>query len=185
MKFFEPFRTHSFPSRTAGLREAPGADRLPLRERGDPAPFLLLRAEHEDVVRAETVVRRDRDAHRAVDARELLDDSDVVDVGEAGTAVRLRDEDTEHPEVSETRDDVAGEGLCLVPLHDVGRDLGFRELADHLPDGELVVRELEAERDGRGGTDGRRAFEKRRHRETPGAKRPCGEILSAGPGRPR
>ena len=41
---------------------------------------------------------------RAVHARELVDDVDVVDVREAGAAVLLRDEDAEHPELAELRE---------------------------------------------------------------------------------
>src|SRR5205823_5752063 len=84
----------------AGLGEAPGADLLAAGERRHPAAALLLVAELEDVVGTQRVVRGDADAHRGVDARQLGDDDDVLDIAQARAAVLLREEDAEEAELA-------------------------------------------------------------------------------------
>ena len=163
MKFFEPFRTHVSPSRTAVVFVPP----LSLPASGSVRPhaprslpcasgvthflFCASSAEEEDVVRAEAVVRRDGEADRAVHARELVDDVDVVDVRQARAAVLLGHEDAQHPELAQLREDVARKDLRLVPLLDVGRDLGLGEVADHRANGLLLLGERESESGWRGG----------------------------------
>src|SRR5215213_5489542 len=91
--------------------------------------FLLLGPVHVDVVRAERIVRRDRDADRAVDARQLFDDRRVLDVAHARPAVLFGEDDAGQPQLRQFGPKLYGEVLRLVPLHDVRRDLRFGELA--------------------------------------------------------
>ena len=62
-----------------GLGQRPRANALAPGERHQEAPLLRLGAEHEDVRRTEAVVRGDRERHRRIDARELLDADAVVE----------------------------------------------------------------------------------------------------------
>ena len=55
----------------------------PLRQRHEVALLLRFGAEHEDLRGAEAVVRGDRQRHRGIDARELLDAEAVLDGGHA------------------------------------------------------------------------------------------------------
>ena len=101
---FEPFRIHPPPGlgtrrglRSAGvasgrrLGQAPRADPLPEASFGTYVFRCASFAAREDMIRAQRVVRRDRDPDRAVDARELLDDDDVLDVAQSRAAQALRE----------------------------------------------------------------------------------------------
>ena len=61
------------------LGQAPRADLLAAGERHEVCVLLLLGAEQEDVSRAESVVRGDRERDARIDARELFDTDAVVD----------------------------------------------------------------------------------------------------------
>src|SRR5438045_9518114 len=98
-------------------------------ERHQKLLLLLLRAEHEDVVRAERIVRGYGDADRAVNARKLLDDCDVLDVTHPRAAVLFGEDDAHEALLGELRRKLRGEVLRLVPLAHVRRDLAFGELA--------------------------------------------------------
>src|SRR5947209_17809392 len=100
------------------------------RERHQKLLLLLLRAEHEDMVRAERIVRGDRDADRAVNARKLLDDCDVLDVTHPCAAVLFGKDDAHEPLLGEFWLKLHGEVLRLVPLAHVRRDLPSGELAN-------------------------------------------------------
>src|SRR5207245_10464240 len=81
-------------------------------------PFLRLRPEARDVVRAEGVVRPHGDADRGVAAAELLDAQRIADVVEAGAAVLLGNQRSAEAERTELPDDAGRELVALV----VGRD---------------------------------------------------------------
>jgi hypothetical protein len=74
-------------------------------------------------------VRRHRDADRAVHARKLLDDGDVLDVAHPRPAVLLWEDDAHETLRGELRQEFHGEVLLLVPLAHVRRDLALGELA--------------------------------------------------------
>src|SRR6266540_1251610 len=102
---------------------------------------LFLGAELEDMVRAERGVRRERQPHRAVDRGDLLDDPDVVHVGEPGAAVDLGEDRSEETELPQLAEDFPREALRLVPLQDVGPDLVIGELPGCLADRLLLGRQ--------------------------------------------
>ena len=120
------------------LGQAPGADRHTSRQGCEVTSLLLFRARDEDVVGTERIVRRHGKADRAVHARELFDDEDIVQVGEAGATVFRRKEDPEHSHVPQFLHDVARELLCLVQLEGAGCYLLLGEPAYRLA-GELLL----------------------------------------------
>ena len=91
---------------------------------------------------------RDDDPHRAIHARQLLDDDGVLDVAEPRAAEFLGEDRAHVAELAELADDFEREGLRLVPLHDVGRDLGLGELPNSLAQLNLFRRVLEIHRCG-------------------------------------
>ncbi len=113
----------------AGLGQRPGADPFAGGELRDPALALRGIAELVDVVGAERIVRRHRDADRRVDLRQLGHHEDVLDVAESGAAQLLGEEDAEEAELGGLGHDGARELLRLVELLDVGGDFFFGELA--------------------------------------------------------
>ena len=76
----------------------------------------------------------ERQSDRPVDGGNLLDHSDVVHVGEPGTAVLFREDRPEETELAEFPEDLAREALRFVPFHDVGPDLGLGEFPRRLAD---------------------------------------------------
>ena len=84
---------------------------------------------------------REREADRAVDRRDFLDDADVVHVGEAGAAVGFRKNRSEEPELAQLPENFPGKALGLVPLHDVGTDLRVGEIPGGLSDRLLFGRQ--------------------------------------------
>ena len=68
---------------------------------------------------------------------------DVVDVGEPGPAVLLRDGDSEHAEAAGALERVHGKVLGFVPLGEVRLDLAERKVAHHLLNLGLLVGEAE------------------------------------------
>ena len=111
------------------LGQAPRAELLAPCERHQKLLLLLLRAEHEDVVRAERVVRGYGDADRAVNARKLFDDRDVLDVTHPRAAVLFGEDDAHKALLGELRQQLHEEVLRLVPLAHVRRDLALGEFA--------------------------------------------------------
>ena len=114
----------------AGFGQAPCAPHLAADEPRQVLLLLLAATEHRDVGRAQTVVRRDGERHRGTDAGQLFDADAVVDRRERGAAVFFGKLHAGKTERGEFRQEIVRELLRLVPLHDVGTDLGFRELAD-------------------------------------------------------
>ena len=126
-----------------GLGQRPAAEPLAGRQLGKIAPPLLVAAHFVDVVGAERRVRGHDDAHRAIHAREFLDDDGVLDVAEPAAAQFFGEDRAHVAELAEFADDFEREGLRLVPLHDVRRDLGFGELPNGLAQLNLFRRVLE------------------------------------------
>ena len=91
VKVFEPFSTQQSPSRAAVVRmpaaSLPEVDSVSphapslfaARERRQVLLLLRFGAEQEDVRGTQPVVRRDRQRHAGIDARQLLDADAVVD----------------------------------------------------------------------------------------------------------
>ena len=94
--------------------------------------FMPLRfgAEFVDVVGAKRIVRGHDQPHRAIDARQLLDGDDVLDVAQAGAAVLLREDDAQQAQLGELGNQFRRETRGFVPLHDVRSDFRFGEFAD-------------------------------------------------------
>ena len=126
-----------------GLGERPAAQPLAGSQFGKVAPPLLLAAHLVDVVRAERGVGGHDDAHRAIHARELLNDDGVLDVAEPAAAQFFREDGAHVAELAEFPDDFERKGLRFVPLHDVRRDLRLGELANGLAQVNLFRRVLE------------------------------------------
>src|SRR5262249_52959667 len=82
---------------------------------------------------AQPVVRRHRQRHARIDARELFDADAVVQRRHPGAAVLLGELDAEQAERGELRHQLAGKVLLLVPLAHVRPHLRLRELADAAP----------------------------------------------------
>src|SRR4030095_11517565 len=116
---------------------------LPGGELGQPLSFLVLGAEEKDRHRPERGVRRERDRHRRVDARQLLDGDRVGERVGPGAAVLLRERHSHEPELGELRDQLVGEAVVAVER---GGDRSYplrRELADGRADELVLGREVE------------------------------------------
>ena len=143
MNVFWPSITHSCvaSSSVARVRVAPASEPAsasvnPKAPSTSPAIIgtryvLLLRlgARVEERRRAQAHAGLERDRHRRVDARELLDREAVREVVGAAAAVLVRERQTEQPELAHGEHGVDGERVVAVPRLGVRRDLRFRELA--------------------------------------------------------
>ena len=138
---FEPFSTQQSPARAAVVR-MPAASLPDVDSVSPQAPIFSPRASgarnvcfcssvpnSDDVRRAEAVVRRDRQRHAGIDARQLLDADAVVDGRHAGAAVLLGKLDAQQAERGQLRHQLDRKMLRLVPLADVRTHFGFGELA--------------------------------------------------------
>ena len=85
------------------------------------------------------------DTERRVGTLELLAQQREADVVHPGAAVRLGDRGAEEPELAHPREDLAVDLALLVPLADVGQDLGLGEGADALADEPVLVGEGEVD----------------------------------------
>ena len=144
MNCLAPLTTHSSPTSSALVRVAPASEPAPGSVRpkpasaspatsaGQPALLLLGGAVGQDRVDAQADPGLQGDAHRLVDAAELLDrDAEAGEVAVvAGAAVLLGGGEAEEPELAHLLHDVDREVVLAVPLRRVRRDLGLRELAD-------------------------------------------------------
>ena len=84
----------------------------------------------------------DDDADRAIDARELLDGEDVLDVAEAGAAVFVGKDAAHESQLAELPDGFEGKVRGFVPLLHVGGDLAGGKVAHHALELELFLGEL-------------------------------------------
>jgi len=89
-------------------------------------------------------VRREGDAGRGADPRELLDDDGVAEVVGPGPAVLLGEDDAGQAELGQpVEHQGAVEALLLVPLLRSRRQLGLGEAAHHLPHHLVLVAQFE------------------------------------------
>src|SRR5581483_2112555 len=107
----------------------PAADELTSRQLRNVLALLLLRSGQEDVVRAKGSVRRHDDAHRAIYARKFLDGGGVLDIAHSRAAVLRGEDDAQQAQASQFLHGLQREARGLVPLHYMGRNFAFRELA--------------------------------------------------------
>ena len=128
-----------------GLRlgERPAADPFPGSQLRNIAAALLLAAHLVNVVGAQRIVRGHDDAHRAIHAREFLDDDGVLDVAQAGAAQLLGKNRPHVAQPAQLADHFEREDLPLIPLRDVRRDFRFREFPDGLAELDLFRSVLE------------------------------------------
>jgi hypothetical protein len=149
MKIFDPLTTQ-LPSRSSAvvraglrLRQAERGELSPGREVGKPALLLLVGAEEQDRHRPERGVRGDRDRHRRVDPRQLLDGKRIGERVAASPSVLLRNRDAHEPELGERLDDLVGKAMLPVELLRDGCDPLLGEVPNRLPQQLVVVREVE------------------------------------------
>src|SRR5262245_41327318 len=88
-------------------------------------------------------MRRDREAHRWIDAGELLDAEAVVHRRHRCAAVAIGKLNAHQPELSELRQECRRELLCLVPLAYMRTQLGLSKLANAAAQELLLVSELD------------------------------------------
>ncbi len=87
-------------------------------------------------------MRRHRDRHGRVDARQLLDRNRIRDSVGAGAAVLLRDRDAHQPQVGQLGDELVREALLTVELLRDRRDARLRELAHRAAEQLLLVAQV-------------------------------------------
>ena len=90
-------------------------------------------------------MRGDRDRHRRVDPRQLLDRDRVREGVGAGAAVLLRDRHPHHAELRELRDDLVREPLLAIELLGDRRDLLEGELPHRVSQQLVLVVEIEVQ----------------------------------------
>ena len=67
------------------------------------------------------------DAHRAIHARQFLDDDGVLDVAQPGAAELFGKDGAHVAELAQLADHFEREDLVFIPLHDVRRNFGLGE----------------------------------------------------------
>ena len=126
-----------------GLGQPERAEDLARRQLRHPLLLLLLGAEQVDRLRAQRRVRAQRDRHRGVHARELLDRDRVGQRIAPASAVLLRERDAHQPKIAELLDDRVRERLRAVELLRDRSDLLLGEVAHRAADQLVVVGEIE------------------------------------------
>ncbi len=104
---------------------------------------MVLGAGVEEGRRTETDPGLERDRHRSVDARDLLDGDAVREVVGATAAVFLGKREAEQPELAHRVDGVDRELVVAIPGLGVGSDLALGEIADDGPELLLLWRRIE------------------------------------------
>ena len=93
------------------------------------AAALLVAAHLKYMIAAQRSVRGHDDAHRAIHARQFLDDDAVLDVAQPRAAQILGEDGAHVAQLAQLADHFHGEDLVFVPFHDVRRDFRFGEFA--------------------------------------------------------
>ena len=88
------------------------------------------------------------DTERGVGTLQLLAQDREAEVVHPAAAVRLGDRGAQEPELAHPREDLAMDLALLVPLADVGQDLGLGERADRLLHEPVLVAQREIDHDG-------------------------------------
>ena len=104
----------------AGLGKTPSANPLTARELREPATLLLLGSELVNVLGAKGIVGGNAQANAAADLRNFVNDSNVLRIAHACTAVFRADEHAKKSQTAHFVKKLLGEDLGLVPFHDVG-----------------------------------------------------------------
>ncbi len=143
MNDLAPLTTHWSPSRVARVRVAPAsepapgsvspnaASARPATRSGRKRSFCSWLPIAEDRVDPEADAGAQRDAHRLVDAAELLDGDDQRHEVGVRPAELLGHDEAEQAEVTHLGDELGREVAVTVPLCDVRRDLRFGEVPHH------------------------------------------------------
>ena len=116
----------------AGLGQPERGQLLATRLRDEPALALLLGPPLEQGQRVEPDVDALDDTERGVGTLQLLAQDPEADVVHPGPAIRLGDRGAQEPELAHLGEDLAMDLALLVPLADVGQDLGLGEGAHAL-----------------------------------------------------
>ena len=103
---------------------------------------MLFRAGDKDVAGAQGRVRGNDNAHRTVNASELLNHGHVLDVTQTGAAIGRRKDHAHQTQLRELAGDFAREALGLVPLHDVRPNLALGKFPHRALDSFLFVGQL-------------------------------------------
>jgi hypothetical protein len=113
-----------------GLGQPEGAESLAAAQSRHPLLLLLLGPEQVDRLGSERGVGAERDRHRGVHARQLLDRERVGERVAPGAAVLLGKRDPHQVELAQAADDLVGEGVGAVELLCDRADLLLGELTD-------------------------------------------------------
>jgi hypothetical protein len=131
--------------RAAGVRprprlgQSPRAQPIAARQQRNVLPALHLGARKKDMVRAQRVMRRQREADRTIDRREFLDRQHIVHIAETRAAVLRGKDDAHQAHRAQLANHRRRELARLVPLHHMGCDLARGEAADLRPQALLLV----------------------------------------------
>ncbi len=127
----------------AGLGQAEGADLLAGAQVGQVLHLLLLGAVLKDGGGAQRGVGGNDNSSRAADLSQLFDAHGVGEHISAGAAVLLGEVNAHHAQLGHLLDGLHGEALFLIDLSGQGLDLVLRELAVHLANEQLFLRQME------------------------------------------
>ena len=114
-----------------GLAQAKAAQLLPLGERDQKAPFLVLRAELEDWIAYQGVIDRHDDPGGGAGATDLLDRNGVAGRIRSGPPVCLWDGHSHQSQLSHLPDGLGREAGLLVDFGGPRRHLLFGKAPDH------------------------------------------------------
>src|SRR6185369_2694746 len=102
-----------------GFSQSPGAKSLAGGQRNKKFLLLLFGPVLVYMVRAKRIVRSDRDADRAINAGQFLNDRCVFHIAHSGAAVLLRKNNPQETQFGHLRLELNGKMLLFVPFHDV------------------------------------------------------------------
>ena len=127
----------------AGLGQAESADLLAGAQVGQILHLLLLGAVLEDGGGAQGGVGGNDNSSGTADLGQLLDAHGVGEHISASAAVLLGEVNAHHAQLGHLLDGLHGEALFLVDLSGQGLDLVLREIAVHLANEQLFLRQME------------------------------------------
>src|SRR5262245_23030671 len=130
----------------SGLGQSPRANLFASGQRRDVFFALRLAAVLINVIRAERIVRGERQADRPVDARDLFDYRGVFHIPHPRAAVLFGKEHAHQPKLAHLCENLARQSLGLVPLHHVRFDLRFGEFTNRTFDLQLLLGQIKSHR---------------------------------------
>ena len=104
----------------ARFGKTPSANPLAARELREPATLLLLGSELVNVLGAQRIMCSNAQANAAADLSNFVNDSNVLRIAHACTAVFRADEHAQKSKTTHFVKKLLGEYLSLVPFHNVG-----------------------------------------------------------------